>query len=58
MSDQIAESIEAIPGEILALLSDLAKIRVTVLENAPHCLPAIAPFILEAEEHVHSLWQC
>ena len=46
-----------IPQEIRALLLDIAKIRQTILENAPQCLPVLAPVIVDAEEHVHAIWQ-
>lgn len=48
---------ETIPSEICAVLTDIAKIRKMVLENAPQCLPIVAPLIISAEEHLHSMWQ-
>lgn len=45
-----------IPAEIHALLADMAKIRQTILENAPQCLPIIAPTFIDAEQRIHSIW--
>lgn len=55
-SKEMSESIK-IPNEIRTLLLDIAKIRQTILENAPQCLPAIAPVIIDAEEHLHAMWE-
>lgn len=46
----------AIPQEIRELLQDIARIRRTVLEQAPDCLPAVAPIIVDAENHLHAMW--
>lgn len=45
----------SIPHEIRQLLHDIAKIRRTVLEQAPDCLPAVAPIIIDAENHLHAM---
>lgn len=45
-----------IPAEICELLADMAKIRQTILENAPQCLPAVAPAFIDAEQRIHSFW--
>lgn len=44
-----------IPEQVCAVLNDIAKIRRTILENAPQCLPLLAPLIVDAEDHLHSL---
>lgn len=41
-----------IPDQICAVLADIAKIRRTILESAPQCLPLLAPTIVDAEEHL------
>lgn len=46
-----------IPKDIHALLIDMAKIRQTILVNAPHCLPIIAPAIIDAEQRINAIWQ-
>lgn len=43
------------PEQVCAVLQDIAKIRRTILENAPQCLPLLAPLIIDAEDHLHSL---
>lgn len=45
-----------LPKEVRAILNDIAKIRRTILENAPDCLPVLAPVIVDAEDHVHAMW--
>jgi hypothetical protein len=45
-----------IPEQVCAVLNDIAKIRRTILENAPQCLPLLAPIIVDAEDHLHSLY--
>jgi hypothetical protein len=45
-----------IPAEIHALLTDIAKIRQGILENAPQCLPVLAPAFIDAEQRIHAIW--
>jgi hypothetical protein len=46
-----------IPANIHALLKDMAEIRQTILLNAPQCLPALAPAIIDAENRINAIWQ-
>jgi hypothetical protein len=46
-----------IPADIHALLMDMAKIRQTILVNAPQCLPILAPAIIDAEQRINAIWQ-
>ncbi len=46
-----------IPEQVCAVLADIAKIRRTVLENAPQCLPLLAPMIVDAEDHLLAIRQ-
>lgn len=41
--------------EIHALLTDMAKIRREILENAPQCLPVLAPAFIDAERRIHAI---
>lgn len=50
------EAQRKIPVEIHGLLTDLAKIRQGILENAPHCLPIIAPAFIDAEQRINAIW--
>jgi len=50
------QPIEKMPEIINSLLTDIANIRLTVLTNAPGCLPQIAPALIHAEDQVNSLW--
>ncbi len=50
------ENTVKIPEQVCAVLQDIAKIRRTILENAPQCLPLLAPTIIDAENHLHSLY--
>lgn len=47
-----------IPSDALALLSDIAKIRQVVLENAPQVLPLLAPALVKAERRIYHIWNC
>ncbi len=49
------EKAAKIPEPICAVLADIAKIRRTILENAPQCLPLLAPAIVDAENHLHAM---
>ncbi len=42
-------------ADVVALLADMAKIRHTILENAPQCLPLLAPAFIDAEERIHAI---
>lgn len=46
-----------IPEQVCAVLADIAKIRRTILENAPQCLPLLAPVIVDAENHLLTIAQ-
>lgn len=52
------ETISKIPADAHALLFDIATIRKIVLENAPACLPLLAPALVSAEERIRSIWGC
>jgi hypothetical protein len=52
-----SQSIGKMPETIHALLADIANIRLTILTNAPGCLPQIAPALIHAEDQVNSLWR-
>lgn len=52
---QAMDSAAKIPEPICAVLTDIAKIRRTILENAPQCLPLLAPIIVDAENHLHAM---
>lgn len=47
-----------IPADARALLSDIAKIRQTILENAPECLAILAPTLVDAENRIYRIWDC
>jgi hypothetical protein len=46
-----------IPDNIRGILFDLAQIRMLLLENAPQCLPVVAPAMIDAEQRVNAIWQ-
>lgn len=41
--------------EIREILRDMAKIRQVILENAPQCLPILAPAFIDAEQRIKSI---
>ena len=47
-----------IPADARALLSDIAKIRQTILENAPECLAILAPTLIDTENRIYRIWNC
>lgn len=49
------KNVVKMPKDALALLTDLAKIRREILENAPQCLPALAPSFVDAEQRIHAM---
>jgi hypothetical protein len=50
------DSTPKMPADVNALLKDMAKIRHTILENAPQCLPLLATTFVNAEERIHAIW--
>ncbi|CAB4147980.1 hypothetical protein UFOVP431_67 [uncultured Caudovirales phage] len=44
--------IPTMTAEAVALLTDIAKIRHTILEKAPQCLPLLAPTLVSAEQRI------
>lgn len=49
------DGVPKMPADVVALLTDMAKIRHTILENAPQCLPLLAPAFTDAEERIYAI---
>lgn len=50
------QSLRKMPEDIHGLLTDMARIRREILENAPQCLPALAPAFTDAEQRIYAIW--
>jgi hypothetical protein len=50
------DGVPRMSADINALLQDIAKIRHTILENAPQCLPLLAPAFIDAEQRIYAIW--
>jgi hypothetical protein len=50
------EDAPRMPADVIALLKDIAKIRHTILENAPQCLPLLASALTDAEQRICTIW--
>ena len=48
--------VSKMPADVNELLKDMAKIRHTLLENAPQCLPLLAQAFVDAEQRIHAIW--
>jgi len=49
------DGVPKMPADVVALLKDMAKIRHTILENAPQCLPLLAPAFVDAEQRIYAI---
>ena len=54
--NQLMDGTPRMPADVIALLRDIAKIRHTILENAPQCLPLLAPAVIDAEQRIYAIW--